>query len=75
MNVSTIYWAEKNDSSFEIKPIKDSQKFTSVPNLWVHLNSHTHNLLVLDKSFFKGLFTRREGYPSKRVNPSWRAKR
>ena len=22
----------------------------------------------------KGLFTRREGYPSKRVNPSWRAK-
>jgi len=22
----------------------------------------------------KGLFTRREGYPSKRVNPGWRAK-
>ena len=22
----------------------------------------------------RGLFTRREGYPSKRVNPSWRAK-
>ena len=40
-------------------------------NLWLVICS-VKRLLML--SGFKGLFTRREGYPSKRVNPSRRVK-
>jgi len=61
-------------ASYELVAIKTDESLTLVHSQNKQTSSQSSGKSRPNLRAFKGLFTRREGHPSKQVKPSWRAK-